>query len=216
MAAFNFKEKQFDELIHNPYNEDPEETAVLTTIGKLSRAFAGLEKYNPERMRGNVAQYILYFYDKNTPLRSLFPDIAQRKQQAAVLAGFNLVDDEERVNRLYSLSDKPVTAAVVNFVQYQNSREWSLLVTNEQLLWETQENLMKKFSASDYKDPKQMLDAVKVKTQLSGETDKIMDLITKYEDRLFAGDDIARDAAANLRSTGMTPESFAFSMEHVP
>lgn len=207
----NFKEKQFDCLEHNPFNEDPEETAVLCTIGRLARAMNGIQKFNPEKYRGNAAQYIMYFYDRQTPLRNLYPDVDQRKKQAAILAGFDLEKDKGLLASMFNLTNEPLTNAVISFIRFQNSRAWSGLVANEQLLWETQENLMRRFE--EFKDHKQLLDAVKVKTQISETSDKIMTLIAKYEAELFAGDDVARDADAKMRSTGVSPESFAISSD---
>ena len=158
-----------------------------------------------------AAQYVIYFYDKNTPLRSLYPDVDQRKQQAAVLAGFDLEKDRVLLNKMFTLADKPLTNAVISFIRFQNSRAWSGLVANEQLLWETQENLMRRFD--EFKDSKQLLDAVKVKTQISETADKIMILINKYEAELFAGDDAAKDADAKMRSSGISPESFALAAD---
>lgn len=201
-----YRKEQFDKLIHNPFGEEPEETEVSVSFGRLQHALNGILECKPKKDIGRLSQYILYLYDKNTPLISYEPDIDKRKRTAATLAGYDLEKDKNRLEKIFFLSDTNISQVVMNFIRFQRSREWSSLVTNEQLFWELQDGIINRYD--DFKDDEQVLKGFERKTMLSKKSDQIVELISKYEEALFNGDEELKEIAASSRS-GATPELFA-------
>jgi len=120
-----------------------------------------VDKLNPfpefVALRGTVnftkwLKYIVLVYDLyHSPIKGLYPDIGERKYQAAKLAGFTLKEDgrfsENDEKRLYGM-DNDFNKLIVRYIILQNSPDIIAYTAYSELLaLETQRSL----NALDYK-----------------------------------------------------------------
>lgn len=201
-----YSRERFDSLIYNPYDVDEDEVKDEAFIGTLRFSLEGIRDVKPPKMVGKTVKYLLFMYDKSSPLRKIETDIQARKVKAAELSEFDLIQDASYLQDLYSLKVEGLRLVLINFIRFQNSREWAALITNEELLWETLSGILRQ--GGEFRDGKQFLEAIDVKTKLSEKANKIMEQIANYESLLFAGDQNAKEAALEIRS-GTTPEAMA-------
>jgi DUF1680 family protein len=141
--------------------------------------------------------YVAYLYDKNTPLRLKVPDIAERKKEAAELAG--LKGNKENI---FSLKDEKLVGYVNTYLKYQSSKIWAAMVANEEVLYEYQQELLSPITG--FKNDKDKLQALDIKSRLMNECDSIIKRLDAYEDKLFG------DLRDNIQEViNYTPESVA-------
>lgn len=205
----------FKDLIFNPYEISDEDLIHNASQGKLFQVLGGEEgimgaEFQSEMNLARQIRYVLYLYDKNSPLWQTDPDIVQRKNKAAHLAGWN-VSDESIVIQLspfFRLKDPFLTHSVTKFIRYQNSTPLQALITNEQVLFEMTHVMME--SLDKFNDDKQKVDHFKTKTTLLQEQDKIINLIEKYKLEIWKGDEAAYEATMeNEFGIAVTPEQIA-------
>lgn len=173
----------------------------------------GLFKKSPElpKIMGTdnekMIRYVLLMYDQKSPLHREYPDIDQRKTQAASIAGI-----EENVDNYFTFTvpgeDGPMPFeellnTVSKFTQYQNSRLWSLIVVNTEAFYEYQRRIMAQVGGEVDKDA---LSAVTLKTKLLEAIDQIHRRLEKYYDELTGGDKKLEEAVTQKR---WRPEAIA-------
>lgn len=206
----------FDRLIFNPIDISDEE--LIAQVGeneRLYRALGGDEGFlGPDARHRDISykakqmRYVLVLYDKESPLWMTHPDIVSRKKQAALLAGYDIIKEENTLQQMYDLKDLFLAKSTSAFIRYQHSDKLSVLISNEQVLYEMQSRLMG--SLTDFKDDKQMIDHYKTKAQLLEEQDKILNLIEKYKQEIWRGDDVGYDKTMNIEfDRRTTPEKIS-------
>ena len=60
--------------------------------------------------------------------------MVRRKEQAAILAGFDLEDNRPKIllRGMMSLKNKGVLRMIDEYLRFVNSRTWSMIVSNEE------------------------------------------------------------------------------------
>ena len=81
-----FNKEDFNKMIFNPFK----------VKGSLKKKYPKMKMFSSfQSADDQMITYVLYMYDQNTPMKEQFPDLKIRKEQAAVLSGYNLVKDNE-------------------------------------------------------------------------------------------------------------------------
>ena len=170
----------------------------------IKKVFPGL--YQVRRVDlDSLICYIVYMYDINSPMRKFFSDIDERKKECAVLAGYDLQGDRRRINKLFDFTDKNLTEMVTQFLKYQNNKAWAILQSNEEVLWQYHQELLNPIT--NFKQDKEKLQALEIKSKLMNECDAIIKRIEMYEDKIFGGD---QRLVAQIQSVPTSPESIAY------
>lgn len=146
-----------------------------------------------------VIKYVVLMYHKSSPFIKMFQDINTRKAECMAMAGL-----EEEQKELIDFSDINFIYMVSEFLKSQNSRLWSMIVSNEETFDEYQRNLMSEVFKT--KDDKDKLNAILIKSKLMEDSDIISKRLDDYYRILFGDSGVAEFAAQKI-----TPESIAKS-----
>ena len=199
MAVFN--EDSFVNLVIPIYGK---EDVLETYNGEFKKIFKGLFKHRRVDLE-KLIKYVIYMYDKNSPMRDLFSDINIRKNECAILAGYDLSKHEKKLTKIFNLTDKDIMEMLYNFLKYQNNKAWALLTSNEEGLWQYQKELLTPIV--DFRQDKEKLQALEVKAKLMNECDMIVKRIENYEEKIFGDDD---DIKNKIKQERTSPESIAY------
>lgn len=142
MAAYTLQ--SFSKCIFNPMEKD------------LYKVYPELTALRPDcEQADRVLRYILFMYDPKSPLVNDFKNTAQRKQEAARLAGFNLEQDTDFLDDLYTFANREAVDSTCLFLRgYVNNMLWDTIVVHEQMYYEYHARLMASIEDEKTKAPK--------------------------------------------------------------
>jgi hypothetical protein len=215
------RKENFSKMVFNPFEisddvlmTNAEGTKLYDLLGADQGIMSAHHMHTESKAKR--IRYILYMYDKGSPLWQTDPDVISRKKKAASLAGFDILSERDNVlEQLFLLSDKNLAKSVSSFVRYQNSPELSTLISNEQVLYELQHVLREQLL--DFKDDKQKIDHFKTKIELLEKQDRVLGLINKYKEQIWGGDDPAFEQTMELEFNRKTsPEQIALIQLKTP
>jgi len=152
-----------------------------------------------------LIKYVIYMYDINSPMRKFFSDIGERKKECAALAGYTLEKDYNKLQKMFDFTDKHITDLVTNYLKYQNNKSWAILQSNEEVLWQYHHELLNPIT--NFKQDKEKLQALEIKSKLMNECDAIIKRIEMYEDKIFGGD---QNLVSKIQAVPTSPESIAY------
>lgn len=180
-----FSDDEFKVLPINPFDKNFVDNPMVKQIfGKL----------NP--FEEKVAKYIILLYESKSPLRQKITNLSERKKECAELVGLKQVD------QIFDLSYPNIITHISSYMRHQQSKVWSVLVANEEVLWQYQSELLTPITT--FKTDKDKLQALDMKSRLMVECDAIIKRIDSYEEKLF-GDNLDKKEEI----IAMTPESIA-------
>ena len=177
-----------------------EEDLLRTHQKKINDIFGSQSKYKRSDFE-KLIKYIFFMYDKKTPMVEHYSDVNERKEQCAIMAGYEDIK-KESVLQIFSLENEVARELIFKLLKHQKGMAWSALVTNCELFWQYQREILSPIEIS--KDDKNKLDGLKVKGYLAGEVDVILNRINSYTEKLFGDDE---DALTMLSPT--SPESMS-------
>jgi len=189
-----FNKEDFDGMLFNPFKVK----SLLRKYPKLKmfKTFIGVDE--------KLVKYVLFMYDHNTPLKEQFPDLKIRKEQAAVLSGYNLEEDEVELNNIFFFTNTVIVGMVSEFLKKQNNRIWSMIVSNEQTFYEYQTKLLRPVDGDRDKD---ILQALQIKSKIMDDLNTINDRLESYYMKLYGEDqELLKTIKADKR---LTPEFIA-------
>ena len=149
-----------------------------------------------------LIKYVLYIYDVNTPLKEHFPDLKIRKEQAALLSGYDLKD--ETLNSIFFFTNSKVLSMVDEFLKKQNNRVWSMIVSNEQTFFEYQTKLLRPVDGDRDKD---ILQALQIKSKIMDDLNTINERLDSYYMKLYGEDETLLNKIKSDKR--LTPEYIA-------
>jgi hypothetical protein len=152
---------------------------------------------NPPSSDIPILIYVALIYDQKSPLRLKISNIQERKEEAAEMAGIK-TDAAD----IFDLRDNNILGYINSYLRHQSSKVWSVLAANEEVLWQYQQELLTPIK--DFKNDKDKLQALEIKTKLMQECDAIIKRIDAYEDKLFGDTKEKKSEILNL-----TPEAIA-------
>jgi hypothetical protein len=197
----SYGKQHFDKCFFNPLEKD------------LLKAYPRLRELIPEEKNENdklaydddrLLRYILALYDPKSPVVKDNPDFTQRKIEAAIVAGYNLQKDDEKLEIIYSCDSDYMVAIIVNFLRnVVRSRLWASIQADEQVFWEFIARLHKPISEESDKDD---INAGEKKIKLSQGKEVISTQIDANLSK-FLGDD--EDLKKKVKKQDFSPEAMA-------
>jgi len=179
-----YTKKEFDKCLFNPMVDD------------LFEEYPDLKAINQNE---KLVRYICAVYDPKSPLVTNHRDLVQRKQNGAVVAGYDIVKDLKDLEQVFNMKDPVARQAIVRFLtEFIFPREWFLICANEQTFYEYGERMMRPID--DQTDDKNEMQAVSIKTKLSQDMADILVRIENGYKRLF-GDEVDPDALRKGKRT---------------
>jgi len=190
-----FNKEDFSKMIFNPFK----------VKGSLKKKYPKMKMFSSfQSADDQMITYVLYMYDQNTPMKEQFPDLKIRKEQAAVLSGYNLVKDNEILHDMFFFQSTKVVEMVDEFLRKQNNRIWSMIVSNEQTFFEYQKKLLSPVEGDRDKD---ILQALQIKSKIMDDLNTINDRLDSYYMKLYGEDqELLKTIKADKR---LTPEFIA-------
>tara|TARA_R110002050_G_scaffold261364_1_gene401324 strand:- start:736 stop:1332 length:597 start_codon:yes stop_codon:yes gene_type:complete len=190
-----FNKEDFNKMIFNPF----------ITKGLIKNKYPKIKMFKTfNKASESLVKYVLYMYDQNTPLKEQFPDLKIRKEQAAILSGFDLVKDNEKLHDMFFFLSTQLIDMVDEFLRKQNNRIWSMIVSNEQTFFEYQTKLLSPVEGDRDKD---ILQALQIKSKIMDDLNTINDRLDSYYMKLYGEDqELLKVIKADKR---LTPEFIA-------
>lgn len=185
---------------------------VNKTKGSVLKSYPALEMipgfslYEGEDI-DKFIKYIIYMYDKSSPVRTMIKNMDEAKKFSAQKAGYDLKKDAIRLDELFLLVAHQDQYAVTQYLIHQNDRIWSTIVANEETYYEYISKLLDPVSSE--KD-KETLQALQVKSKLMEDLDAINARLEKYYDKMTGGQE---DLAEMLKDRRVSPERIADSVQ---
>ena len=190
-----FNTEDFKKMIFNPFK----------VKGSLKKKFPKIKMFSSfQTAEDQMIAYVLYMYDQNTPMKEQFPDLKIRKEQSAVLSGYDLVKDNEILHDMFFFKSTKVIEMVDEFLRKQNNRIWSMIVSNEQTFFEYQKKLLSPVEGERDKD---ILQALQIKSKIMDDLNTINDRLDSYYMKLYGEDqELLKTIKSDKR---LTPEFIA-------
>jgi hypothetical protein len=181
-----FVEDDFKVLSINPFEKNFIKNKIVQQVfGRVSQSDEPILKY------------IILLYDSKSPMRLKIPLLSDRKIECAELAELKTGKEE-----IFDLRHDNIVGYINSYLRYQQSKIWSILAANEEVLWQYQSELLTPIT--QYKTDKDKLQALEIKSKLMAECDAIIKRIDSYEEKLFGDNTDKKD-----KILSMTPEMIA-------
>lgn len=129
--------------------------------------------------------FLIFMYDPGSEYVQQFNNSADRKR--AVLKYLDIPADSSLAADLTDLSPR-VREALMVLLRLINSRQWTIIVANEEMFYEGIESILKRVSLDEDED-KDIQTAIKMKTTILEQLDKINSRLTGLYAQFFTGDD---------------------------
>lgn len=195
-----FHKDEFDKMKFDIHGVDEGKVYVNNEGMKSLKYFTAL--HNKLGKKGAaVIKYICYMYDQASPMKRHFPELIQRKLECSQLSG--LIKYPELHQASMEFSSEMITMAIDEFLKFQNSRIWSMIVSNEEVFYEYQSKLILKTEADHDKD---MLQALQIKSKIMNDMDVINQRLESYYDKLYQGDG---ELIEKVQIKNISPEEIA-------
>lgn len=144
-----------------------------------------------------LLRYISLMYDQKSPMRLKISDIQLRKEECYEMSELKGAKDQ-----IFDLSYDNILVYINAYLKHQSSKIWAVMTANEEVLWQYQQELLTPIR--DFKNDKDKLQALEIKTKLMQECDAIIKRIDAYEEKIFGDNTDKKKEILNL-----TPESIA-------
>lgn len=156
--------------------------------------------------RIKAIKYFVYMYDYRSPLVSTIPVLKERKQCAAVLAGYDLEADKGLLDQIFGLTNQLYVDVVLQMIMFQKSRTFSVLVAKEEYMSQILEQLISPVTTED--SDKDLLQAYSIKAKLNDQLSSLRDEIDALYEELYGGDEQLQEVIEKSEILA-TPESYA-------
>ena len=201
IGRMKFRDVQFKTMffpIHK--STDPQKVSTVERVEGFRRLFRD-EK--PKRVK--AIKYFCYLYDKGSPLHTQVPVLAERKNVAAVLAGYDLEKDSNILAQMFKLSANLYIEIVKQMLKVQHSRAFSTLVAQEAYFEQILEQLILPVEEEEGKD---LLQSYQIKAKLNESLAVLRVQIDTLYEEIFKGD-LDLQEKIDIGDTMATPESYA-------
>lgn len=196
-----YKAEDFKRCVFNPLCDD----SMLKTYPKLRELFTwGENTWRNHKSIDGILRYVCAMYDQNSPLITDIKELDRRKEQAAILAGFNTCSDVTLVVTVegdleeidFDDEDIDLPPAVpkdelpelitLYLAMFQKSLEWAAMVAIENKFWESTKMILAPVTGKDSKDE---LTAIEKKSKIADELEKDIRRIQTFKKSFFDGDE---------------------------
>lgn len=143
--------------------------------------------FTSDRDEEKMIRYVLALYDPKSPLVKDYPDLNTRKTAAAEVAGYDLEEDKDVIDRLFRCDSEYLVEFIVTYLrQIVQSRSWASITADEQTYWEFVSRMLLPINRTN-KD-KDDVSAVALKTKLGEDKENIAERLDRNWNK-FLGDD---------------------------
>lgn len=152
------------------------------------------EDFNP------IVRYILFMYDKKSPLHKKFLNISSKKANAIELSGIKeeLIENDEVIDM------------IVEFLAYQNDKLWAVICTNENLFLEYMAVLNTRLD--NFNTDKDIVGTLKIKEEVRKYLDSLrLSLDAQYEE-FYSGDKDLKEKVEKTRR--LRPETVSMKLSN--
>lgn len=184
----NYTKKDFERCLFNPFEKVSPRLKELSEDEKLLK-------------------YVVALYDPQSPLFKDYPELAIRKQTAALVAGYDVIIDNEYLESLYACNNDEETEVVINFLKIVQNRIWAMIVSIEQTIWEYNLRLLSPISKGESDKDKDLVSAVNMKSKMAEDLGIMNDRLDGYLKK-FYGDDRLEEKA-EVKQLRFNPQSIA-------
>lgn len=154
-----------------------------------------------------ILRYAMSCYDPGSPLIQDYQDWMARKTSAAGIAGFDLDNegDLKYLGELFIGANPDALEIIHKYLRKcVKSREWAMIVSNEDTFWEYNHRLKQPITTGTDAD---IIKAVEKKSKISADQEIIHERIKRYEKDFWGGDEEMIQAAEVNR--GLNPQKIA-------
>lgn len=139
----DYKDSEFKRLLLNPYgrNKDADIFRLFPILGKYDAFLADTAPMN----RNHVIRYVIFTFDKNTPLHNI-DDLIEKRMRGALLAGFTTGEKNKfshDVENMIRSKNPTVNAMIIQYLIIQSSEDFMVLTAYEESLRLQMEKLIK-------------------------------------------------------------------------
>ena len=146
-----------------------------------------------------MVRYVLLMYDINSPMRTYYPDLEQRKSSSADIAGYDRASDDMdsvfdfkiKLEDSTFLPNERILNIIMDYLRYQNNWVWSMIIANEQAFYEYNMRVMMPVDGTRDKD---ILQAVEIKTRIMTSQDEIYQRLQRYYRDISGGDTVLEES----------------------
>ena len=198
---YKFKDSQFRQMTFRVHGSaDPQRVQFAEHVPRWK------DLHRDEKAkRVKAIKYFCYMYDYRSPLVSTIPVLKERKQCAAVLAGYDLDADKGLLHQLFGLTNQLYVNVVLQMIMFQKSRTFSVLVAKEEYMSQILEQLISPVEDEEGKD---LLQAYSIKAKLNDQLSSLREEIDALYDELYGGDEQLQEVVEKSDVLA-TPESYA-------
>lgn len=209
--------REFESMSFDIFNK-VKNRSVFTTFPELKEFFQDLLQTKQPLNENKLVKYIIYCYDKNSPLHLYYNNILKKKQEAAILAGWKpdaFNDFSTDMQDLFANSN-PVAIQMINrWVKAQNDLDYTHLV----YLMEMYNNQM--LSATRYDKEASDVTTAKKWSVVHKDATNLLNEIKTLSEQLFKGDEeqvdyISYIQEAERHQIKILPEHYAIGFTEIP
>lgn len=183
MKTEDYVSEDFEGMMFNVFDASKKED-ILEQFPKLKKRKEFGIKVNKLTIN-KVIKFVIYCYDRNSPLILDFPDTNKRKVESCKLAGFTYDDNnkfDKELIRILKGENANVNKMIIRYCLMQRPTTYALLVSNTNTYFEILAQL-------ETKNPKEdILDVLKKKADLTKRAEEIKLMIDKHTAELLVYD----------------------------
>lgn len=195
-----FQQEDFKDLHYKVHHLEPNDHDELLDMEE----FRGVDLTSVHKQKlVKAIKYLVYMYDKGSPLVPKYPDILERKDKAVSLAGLTKQYNKDIIEAVTELQE-PFFTILMSMLKKQNEPVFSMLVTQEELFHECMANMLKPVIEESSSDE---LNALKKKGDVSDLMEQTIDRIDRFRSRYYGSDDDLAEKGRKYYQT--TPEQMA-------
>lgn len=196
-----FQKEDFKDLHYKVFDLEPNDYDKLLEMDQ----FRGIDLSMVHKQKlVKAIKYLVFMYDKNTPLVTKYPDIEERKKVAVTLASLTNQYNADVIEDLRELRD-PYFDILMGMLRKQNEPVFNMLITQEELFNECMNKMLRKVEEDSSSDE---LSALEKKGKISNLMEETIDRIDRFRSRYYGSDDELAEKGRKYYST--TPEGIAF------
>lgn len=192
-----YKETDFSKCLFNPLTD-----GLFTTypqLGKIKEVWPAITE--------KTMKYIICVYDYRSPIVTQNREIKIRKQVAAELSGYDIINDD--IKWLFNIESDFLLKSIDTFLKtFIHSRVWYMICCNEHIFYEYGQRMLKivdnKDDSGKPMTEKAVTEAMVLKTKLSDDMATIDERLDTAYKRLY-GD----EKADKFINSATTPERIA-------
>lgn len=212
-------EYDFSNMMYN-VSELPSGSNILSVYPRLKQ-YSEFNKVGEASAKANlekIFRYIVYFYDKNSPLKDSIENIIKRKIEAARLAGFvaKVVAGKNVFSpiakQMLNCKNEAINKMIIRYCRMQGSRDFSLLVSGQEAFYNTLLQLID----PDDENAKETKDKQAVFSQAKKNSDQLKELeveLLNEDTNKYLTEDLYDYVEEEARKQLLlSPEDYAFNL----